>query len=416
MRLIESSILIVVFHLLNLLCFGINSAHAGTPIHGAKAGAMQGAFVAVADDPSTIVHNPAGIAHLSGTNIYTGVTVIMGSTKFENPAGQTEESKFNLYFPPHAYATSNLNSLSMALGIGLYSPFGIGGRQWSEEGLTRYLATKNLISTLALNPVIAYRLLPQVSIGVGAFYLYATSESERMIDQSALGFSDGKFSMKGEGGGFGYNFGVLLFPGQRISIGMAYRSKTDVDQKIDIRLTNLAPALEPLTGGPNADFNADTTLKFPEVLNFGLAYRPARSLTLSLEFEWTGWSRFDRMDVYLRHELPEVGVTDFTIHLDYKDTWFYKIAANYELNPNISIRAGYAYIENPVPSRTMSPANPDADQHSMSLGLGYKRNKWYIDFFYMFEIFKNRSVDNEEVKGDFKTFAHFAGLSFGYKF
>ena len=416
MRLIACSILIVLLHQISPLWTWIDSAHAGTPIHGAKAAAMQAAFVAVADDPSAIVHNPAGITHLNGTHIYTGVTAVMGSTEFKDPAGRTEESDFKVYFPPHAYVTSDFNSKNMAFGLGLYSPFGIGGRQWSEEGLTRYLATKNLISTLALNPVFACKVLPHVSIGAGAFYIHATNESERMIDQSALGFSDGKFALKGKGGGFGYNLAVLLFPGREISFGMAYRSKTDVDQEVDIRLIDLAPALHPLTGGSSADFNADATLRFPESLNFGLACRSSRFLTLSVELEWIRWSRFDSMEVDLRHELPEAGITDFTVRFDYKDTWLYKIGADYEMNPNISIRAGYAYIENPVPNQTLSPANPDADQHSMSIGLGYKRNQWHLDFFYMYEIFKRRSVANEAVTGEFRTSAHFAGLSFGYTF
>lgn len=416
MRLIASSILIVFLHQFGFWGLFIGTAHSGTPLHGAKAAAMQAAFVAVADDPSAIVHNPAGITHLNGTNLYLGVTAVMGNTKFENQAGQIEKSEFNVYVPPHGYITSDFHSKTLAFGLGIYSPFGIGGRQWSETGLTRYLATKNLISTMALNPVVAFRIMPQLSIGVGAFYLYASNESERMIDQSALDSSDAKFSLKGDGGSLGYNLAMLLFPGRKISFGVAYRSIADVDQSVDIRLTNLAPALQSVTGGPNADFEADTTLKLPQVLNFGISYRPTSPLTLAIEFEWTEWSRFNRMDVDLKQEIPQAGITDFTIHFDYKDTWFYKIGANYELNSNYSIRAGYAYINNPVPNRTLSPANPDADQHSVSIGFGYESKKWFLDFFYMVEFFKRRSVDNEMVKGEFETFAHFAGFSFGYIF
>lgn len=31
---------------------------AGTPIHGGKAAGMEAAFVAIADDPSAVLHNP----------------------------------------------------------------------------------------------------------------------------------------------------------------------------------------------------------------------------------------------------------------------------------------------------------------------------------------------------------------------
>lgn len=407
------------FTLYGAVCFafflGWNTARAGTPIHGAKAAGMAAAFVAVCDDPSAILHNPAGIANLKGTNFYSGVTAVTSSVKFENASGQTEEADDKVYFPPHAYATSDFNLKNLSFGLGLYSPFGIGGREWSNEGLTRYLSTKNLISTFAANPVFAYRITPQVYIGIGVYYLYASNEAERMINQSALGFSDGKFSLEGDGGGLGYNMGLLLFPDSKISFGMAYRSKVDVDQDIDLRLTNLAPALHPFTGGPSADFDAESSLVFPEVLSFGLAYRPTDSLTVAVEFEWTGWSSFDRVDVDLKNEIPQAGISDFILDYDYKDTWFYKVGIDYRLTPEFSIRAGYAYVETPAPSRTLNPANPDADQHNLSLGFGYKKDKWRFDFFYMADKFEKRSVDNRFVDGEFKTFGHFAGFSIGYQ-
>lgn len=393
-----------------------NLAHAGTPIHGAKAGGMAAAFVAVCDDPSAILHNPAGIANLEGTRLYGGVTAVTGSVEFENPSGQTEEADDKFYFSPHAYATSDLNFEKMAFGLGLYSPFGIGGREWSDDGLTRYLSTENLISTVSVNPVFAYRIVPQAFIGFGVFYLYTSNEAERMIDQSDLGFTDGRFSMEGDGGGLGYNLGLLLFPEGKVSFGIAYRSKVDVDQNIDIRLMNLAPALHPLTGGSGVDFDAETSLEFPEVLSFGIACRPTNSLTLALELEWTGWSRFDRVDVDLQNEIPQAGISDFVLDYDYDDTWFYKIGIDYKLTSELSIRAGYAYVENPVPGRTLNPANPDADQHNFSLGMGYTKEKWHFDVFYMADKFEKRSVDNEFVNGEFETFGHFAGLSIGYRF
>lgn len=391
-------------------------AQAGTPIHGAKAAGMAAAFVAVCDDSSAILHNPAGIAKLEGTRLYGGVTAVTGTVEFENPSGQTEEADDKIYFPPHAYATSDFNSDKMAFGLGLYSPFGIGGREWSDDGLTRYLSTKNLISTFSVNPVFAYRPMPEAVIGFGVFYLYASNEAERMIDQSALGFSDGRFSLEGDGGGWGYNLGLLLFPESKISFGMTYRSKVDVDQEIDIRLDNLAPPLHPLTGGSGVDFDAESSLEFPEVLSFGLAYRPTDFLTLAVEVEWTGWSSFDRADVDLKKEIPQAGINDFTLDYDYQDTWFYKIGIDYKFTSEFSIRAGYAFVESPVPGRTLNPANPDADQHNLSLGLGYQKGKWQVDLFYMADKFEKRSVDNQFVKGEFETFGHFAGLSIGYRF
>lgn len=398
------------------LLFFQSHGHAGALIHGARAAGMAAAFVAVADDPSALLHNPAGLASLEGTNLYLGATAIMGSTVFENPAGETEEVDFQVHFPPHFYISRDFGNEDIAFGIGVYSPFGIGGREWREDGLTRYIATKNLIGTLAVNPVFAYRVSPSLSFGLGLFYIYASCESARMIDQSALETEDGKFTLKGQGGGFGYNLSVLIHSGQKISFGVAYRSGVEVDQDVDISLTNLAPAFQPLTGGSSLDIDAETSLDFPQVLSFGIAYRPTDSLTVGLEIEWTEWSRFNRMDLDLKKEIPSAGISDFAIDFDYQDTWFFKIGAEFKIKDNYFLRGGYAYITNPVPDHTLNPGNPDADQHSLSVGFGYKKEKWAFDFFYAADIFEDRAVDNDILKGKYENLAHFIGLSLGYRF
>jgi long-chain fatty acid transport protein len=399
-----------------LSAFFIGNVNATSPIHGAKAAGMGGAFVSIADDPSAILHNPAGLTCLNGTQIYTGVTAVMGYTEFKNTHNQTEDSDYQVFFPPHLYVSHVLENNKTAFGLGLFSPFGMGGREWSEKGLTRYVATENLISTFAINPVMAYRPLPQLSIGAGIYYLYASNEFTRMIDQSALGAEDAKFSFEGEGGGIGYNLAILLYPEKKFSFGIAYRSETTVDQDVDVSLKNLSPVLQAITGDSNLNIDAETSLDFPQSISFGLAYRPINSLTIGIELEWTEWSSFERMDLDLDDEYPQAGIYDISIDFDYNDTWFYKFGVNYELNDNYSIRFGYSYIENPVPSHTLNPGNPDADQHSFSIGFGYQNIKWRADVFYLYEIFDSRKIENEILSGEYRTYASFIGLSFGYNF
>ncbi len=399
-----------------LVLFFYGNAEGGTPFQGTKAAGMGAAFVAIADDPSAVLHNPGGIPHLEGTQVYTGATAIIGSTEYENPAGETEESGTQVFLPFHLYLTSDLKRDDLAVGFGIYSPFGIGGREWPKDGLTRYLTTDSLISTLAAGPVLACRVLPWVSVGAGFFYMHAWNEAERKVDQSPLGAEDAEFSLEGDGGGFGYNFGILLFPEQRFSFGAAYRSKADVDQDITIRLKNLAPALQTVTGRSEIEVNADGTLDFPEVLSFGIAYRPTSAFTFCLEFEWTGWSRFERLELDLHEEVPRAGLTDFAIDFDYEDIWFIKIGADYQVTQKYSIRCGYAYVSSPVPTHALNPGNPDADQHNVSLGLGYRTGTWTLDFFYMADFFENRRTDNPAFPGEYKNLSHFTGLSFGYRF
>jgi long-subunit fatty acid transport protein len=66
-------------------CLPAGFCFAGIPVLGAKAAGMGTAFVAVADDPSAIAYNPAGLAGSRGTRIYGGATAVIPSSKYERP-------------------------------------------------------------------------------------------------------------------------------------------------------------------------------------------------------------------------------------------------------------------------------------------------------------------------------------------
>ncbi len=84
-------------------------------------------------------------------------------------------------------------------------------------------------------------------------------------------------------------------------------------------------------------------------------------------------------------------------------------------NP-FALRAGYAFLNTPVPDHTFEPGNPDADQHHVSIGLGYRVAGWRIDGFYDFGVYQNRRVQNAMVDGKFSNAIHYLGVSAGWTF
>lgn len=399
-----------------LACLSAGLCFAGTPIHGAKAAGMNNAFVAVADDPSAIMHNPAGLTGSRGTRIYGGTTAVMPSSKYESPAGDSEESEFRVYFPPHLYISSDPHRENLAVGLGIFSPFGIGGLKWSDTGLTRYASTEGYIATLAVNPVVAFRVLPSLSVAAGVFYMYSQNTAERMVNQSALGAADGKYSLEADGGGFGLNLGLLITPCEALRLGFAYRSRTKVDQSGTVKLRNIAPALQPLFGGSRFKTDVQTTLHFPDDASVGVAFFPTERLTLAADIEWINWSRFSTYDLDFAREVPSAGFTDVSVRLDWRDSWLFKIGAEYKISPAYALRFGYAYVTTPIPERSLSPDNPLADQHNFSIGLGYTWKNLVVDAFYNAEFFAERKVENSTLSGKYTSFVHFTGLSIGYSF
>lgn len=406
--------LVLILLILSLLL--PNTSSAGNPAHGSKAAAMGTAFVAIADDPSAILHNPAGLTKSTGTNIYAGGTAVIPSTEFHNLSGESEKTKDQVFFPPHLYLSSDFGMENIVLGLGVYSPFGIGGRKWSENGLTKYISTESTIATVSVQPTLAWQITPNISIGMGVFYMYAQNEAEMMVDQSFFGFQDGKSSIEADGSDWGYNLGILLTPFEKLSFGFAYRSGVEIDQSGTAKLENIAPALQPLFGGSQFETNVHTTLNFPNLVSFGVAYMPTDKLTLGLDFEWGGWSSFDKQDLDFENEIPGTGLSDASISLDWENAWIIKIGTEYLLNDRLALRAGYSYVESYVPDHTLSPANPDADNHNISIGFGYKINRWVVDCFYMASFFEDRTVNNTILSGTYENFTHAFGSSIGYRF
>jgi long-chain fatty acid transport protein len=80
------------------------------------------------------------------------------------------------------------------------------------------------------------------------------------------------------------------------------------------------------------------------------------------------------------------------------------------------VRAGYVFQQSPVPDSTLEPGNPDANQHNLTLGLGYRTGRVTLDGFYMIGIYRGRTVDNAVLPGTYDNSVHYFGISVGYAF
>jgi long-chain fatty acid transport protein len=383
--------------------------------HGAKAGAMGNAFTATADNLSAIAFNPSGLTNSRGTNIYLGATAVASSIDYESPSGISEDTEDQVFFPFHFYLSSDFGLENLVFGVGILSPFGLGTK-WSEKGIVRYQATESELVTVLINPTVAWRMLPTLSVGVGIDYMYSDARLEKMVDQSLFGAGDGKSKLEGDGDGWGYNIGILFTPYKKLSLGLTYRSRIKVDYSGSASLRNIAPPLQPFFGSPSFKTDASTSIDFPDVLSAGIAYSPTERLTLELDVEWTGWSSYDSLDIDLEDEIPAGGFVDSSEDQSWKDVGAIRFGIEYVATEGYSLRAGYVFDKSPAPEDTLHPRLPDSDQHSIGLGFGYKGKKFNIDIAYIAVISEDINVDNAILSGEYKTLAHLIGYSIEYTF
>ena len=135
---------------------------------------MGGAFTALANDPSAIYFNPAGITQLLGTNIIGGATFILPNSSFRGPFPAITESKLEpkIFYPIHLYASHQIND-KLFFGLGVGNNFGLGTK-WDNNWVGKYMAVDTEIKTYFFNLVSSYQIIPEISIGFGYIFSYGS--------------------------------------------------------------------------------------------------------------------------------------------------------------------------------------------------------------------------------------------------
>ena len=349
--------------------------------------AQGGAFVAQADDPSAIFFNPAGMTQLRGVQTSFGFMFIGGGTSYTSPAGATAHGDFGgtIALPPpfNLYMSANLKDLGFAAlgnlsaGIGVVSPFGILYR-YPDDGPFSTAVTRQSLPLIDIKPTLAYKLSDQLSIGVGAdIYTFASfwgsGQSVTKFNSSGgPGLPPPGTRMEVNGGdtAAGFNLSLLYTPFRNedgkplANVGFIYRSQATM------HLTGNLLA----NGGLVAD--ASTTLVLPQVFTGGISVWPIRDRhhewKLELDVDMTGWKSVRNTDVHLSN-----GAT-IPFPQNWRNTYTTMIGTEYkwlglEALPawEVALRGGYWHSQTPIPDSSFLPTIPDADQHAVSVGMGF---------------------------------------------
>lgn len=416
-----------------LLGFGPLTHGAGFLIyeHGAAAMAMGGAFVAVANDPTAIFHNPAGIAWLDGTQISVGSTLITSKSSLELPnwpGEKTWDVESQLFYPSTFYITHKFSE-KIGGGFGFFSPYGLG-TAWENPTTfpLRYIATSDDMKTFIFNPVIAYKLSDNVAVAFGASYIISnlTFELVDLADFRAFGGGvyDVPASVKGDGNAWGYNAG-FLYKGEKASLGVNWRSgfKIDFEGDLDLDSSNV-PA--PFNGYIPPSGDVKTSFNFPHILAFGAAFNLTEKTMLSLDFHYVFWNTYDEFAITIDYPDPYPDEAPQVVEENWEASVIFRGGLQHQLNEKLALRAGFLYDQTPQPVTTMDPILPDANRIAFTGGFGFKTGNLFIDVAYQFELFSDRTSPNRSIaayqiggvnlgEGTYSTTAHLIGISFGFK-
>jgi long-chain fatty acid transport protein len=345
------------------------------PDQDAFATARGEAFVATANNASAIYYNPAGITQVKGDSLRAGVYGIYLNPTYNPPAGaansgSTYHSAYNLLAVPQLFYVHSLQKLPLSFGLGVYFPYG-GSMGWPQATGFRAIGVSATLKYVTINPVVAWKVLPSLSIGAGAMANYVDMHTSQGFPVPASSPFINFFDFHGSGWSAGYNAGVLWQPMKQVSVGANFRSSAWVTLNGQTHYED-----QPLI--PNQSSSAAMSLKFPWTIVGGISYRPTPKWNLEFDANYTHWSSFSAFNLYQQSPPPPLNA-DNTLNFYWQSSWIYEWGVTRYLNKGWHISAGYVFNENSVPNSYYTPWAADMDRHFFSVGLGHQGKRFDFD-------------------------------------
>lgn len=395
------------------------------------------------EDTATAFWNPAGMARHNERSVTLGGSVIDVSFDFEDDgstlnaggAGNlTYDELSGLGLSPNADAKGDSDAGETAFvpnfyyiqplrngwtaGFALNVPFGLES-DYDEEWVGRYHATHSELTTINLNPSIAYQLNDSVSVGAGINIQYAEATLANRVDPEAAGAgvfgtapgtfggrgdpdNDSDAEIEGDNWGAGLNLGLLADLTERTRLGISYRGHVTHSVEGDIDYNHRNDAFAATAEGADVFVNADAnaTLDLPETLTISMSRDSTRleNVTIMADVTWTRWSRLDELKVEYDSDQP-----DTVEELDFEDTTRLALGATWDASAEWQWRAGIAYDQSPVPdAESRSPRVPDSNRRWFSAGFGYQPagSDFALDVGYSHIRVDDTSIDRNNAFGD----------------
>jgi long-chain fatty acid transport protein len=318
-------------------------------------------------------------------------------------------SKEENFFAPTLFMVSP-DFHNVRFGFSITEPYGLAKR-W-DDVFPRTFAEKFDLKVFDFNPTVSYKINKMFSVAGGIRLLYgqATTESNGSV---APGVTASRY-MDGDTTAWGYNLAVSARPNDQSNISVTYRSDTTLNLKGDATLsTNV--------GSTTVNTKGNLKVDAPAVLAVSGAYTFLEKWTVELTWDRTFWSQYKNLDFDYETRITNpvlYSAFDVAKAKNWEDASAYRLGVTYKMNDVVSLMAGFAYDETPVPDATLGFELPDSDAYLLSLGSRFSITpKMDIGLGLLYDIKSERTVNNGTINGKFKdASALLVSLGLSYKF
>jgi long-chain fatty acid transport protein len=417
---------ILTFLITGVLGQGVIADGYRNPPPTAEGIARGGANMIFSDDASAVFYNPANLAFQTNASIVAGVTFARQETTFKSATAgvSSADSDGDWNVLPNIFLSIPLSDSGVVLGLGISTPFGQGIEYDKEDfdGVGALLGGdapaiyKAEIKMVNFNPTIAFKLGENFAVGIGADIYYSELEFKQFYpwtDLPPIPFAlpfDQDIKAEGSDFSFGGNLALTWDITERQRMAFSYRSEFKMEYDgDDLKASPNGVVIPPQL--VRSDFDLD--IKYPTVLGVGYGIVLTDTINVEANLEWVEWSVNETLSA-------DLGVNgELNVPQDWDDTITISVGGDWSFADNWVLNAGYAFIETPIPEKTIAPILPDADRHVLSIGLGYSMGGHTLDLSYAYSIYDDLDVDDNQVtsfNGDYDIDSDLVGLTYSYSF
>jgi long-chain fatty acid transport protein len=382
----------------SIVALGLGSAAqaAGFYLQEQSALAVGRAFSGEAADqgPSSLWWNPAAIAGLTHASGYVSGAEILPSGNANNtgtviirpgqaPAGvggsASTSNPIKDGFLPSAGFAVPINDRIVA-GVAITSPFSFQ-TQYDSTSWARYSALKTSLTTIDIQPTVAFVLTNWLRLGVGVNAEYSDATLSNALPNLSPLLPDGVQQLKGNGWNYGWSAGAQMH-NDLVTVGLTYKSSVQHQLNGSVNVTGL---LGPLAGN-NMSVGTQATFNTPWQAIAAARFKATDRLTLNAQVVRAGWSEFSAITLGapINAALPE----------GYRDTWSLAGGFDYALAPRWTVRGGLQTDQTPTQNGQRDARVPDGDRWTLALGGSYQATPAFaIDVGANYVSIANASID-----------------------
>lgn len=379
---------------------------------GSRMVAMGGAFIGLADDFSAVMWNPAGLAQLNATTFgLSGDLIIPKGTYQFDLLGINAETESKMY-PAGMVGFFTPVGDKIVAGISVYTPSGLGAT-WNGadlallSGISPLLGGtgnantiwKSFIGQLSISPAVAVKISDTFFLGAALNLNYGIFEIQRTAGSALVPYMHplagliyvyydlGQYTEESHGWGIGGTIGAMIKPIEEVSIGVTYRTPITVKFSGDASIENLAAL------GPPAETTFTRDVISPMFLGIGLAFHPAKNITITADGHYTNWKKLDTVATEYEDSLWQALLADESaLELMWADRWQFRFGLEYWVSDTFAIRAGYYNDPTPSPDTTLNVLVPGFDFNAITGGIGFVMNNFTIDLSAEYLFGKERDI------------------------